>query len=94
MKRLLFTTVTVLALTAQAWAFYTECSVTKETTLSIRPNGPTEPRYMPVKKGDKVAYRNSYRDWWFVMHADGDKTDYGWLPQNVLANCQKMEGTP
>jgi hypothetical protein len=58
-------------------AFYTECTVTKDTVLSIRPGGPTEPRYTSVDKGDKVAFRNSYQDWWFVMHAKDGIVDYG-----------------
>jgi hypothetical protein len=50
-------------------------------------------------EGDKVAYRQSYQGWWFVMHAihDGDNSwtvDYGWIPQNVLTNCHAMDGTP
>jgi len=36
-------------------ASYTECSVTKEMELATRPNGPTEPRYAIINKGDKVA---------------------------------------
>jgi hypothetical protein len=77
-----------------AMAFYTECTVSKDTELATRPNGPTEPRYAPVNKGDKVAFRGSYHDWWFVMHAKEGGEDYGWLPRNVLTNCQKQEGTP
>lgn len=81
-----------------AMAFYTECVVTKDTSLSIRPSGPTEPRYQPVNKGDKVAFRASYQGWWFVMHAiqadDSWITDYGWLPQSVLTNCKPQDGTP
>ena len=76
-------------------AFYTECTVTKDTQLSIRPNGPTEPRYATVNKGDKVAFRDRYQGWWFVLHYSGQSSvDYGWLPENVLTNCQKQEGTP
>ena len=95
MTKFLLAAVSVVALATPATAFYTECTVTKDTELSIRPGGPSEPRYMPVNKGDKVAYRNSYQDWWFVMHASGDSAvDYGWLPRNVLTNCHQMEGTP
>jgi hypothetical protein len=41
-------------------ASYTECAVTKETRLAIRPNGPDEPRWLPVPKGGRVAYRNRF----------------------------------
>ena len=94
MIRYILTAVPVIALATPAMAFYTECTVVKDLTLSIRPGGPTEPRYMPVNKGDKVAFRSSYQGWWFVMHASDSTVDYGWLPQNVLIDCHKMEGTP
>ena len=55
---------------------------------------PTEPRYMPVTKRDKIAFRDQYQDWWFAMHTTDGSTDYGWLPKNVLTKCKKMEGTP
>jgi len=54
-------------LTSLARAFYTECTVIKDTQLSIRPDGPTEPRYAPINEGDKVAFRNRYQKWWFVL---------------------------
>jgi len=84
------------AMTTPAAAFYTECTVTKDTELAIRPDGPSEPRYyMPVSKGDKVAYRNQYQNWWFVLHySGGDTTDYGWLPRAILKNCHAVDGTP
>ena len=49
---------------------------------------------MPVNKGDKVAVRDEYQDWWFVMHSSDGSTDYGWLPKKVLTRCKQMEGTP
>jgi hypothetical protein len=94
MMKFLIVTVAVLASTATASAFYTECTVSKEAELSNRPGGQTEPRYMPVDKGDKVAFRDKYQDWWFVMHSKDGTTDYGWLPESVLTRCKKMEGTP
>ena len=94
MTKLLLTAVAVIALMAPASAFYTECTVTKDTELANRPGGQTEPRYMSVNKGDKVAFRDKYQDWWFVMHAKDGSTDYGWLPENVLTKCKKMDGTP
>jgi hypothetical protein len=75
-------------------ASYTECTVTKTMDLATRPNGPTEPRYREIEKGDKVAFRGSYQDWWFVMHAKDETTDYGWVPKNALSNCKAQEGTP
>jgi hypothetical protein len=95
MKKLLFTTaIAIVALATPAMAFYTECTVTRDINLATRPNGPSEPRYMPIDKGDKVAYRGSYQGWWFVMHAKDGTVDYGWVPQNVLSNCTRQEGTP
>ncbi len=94
MTKFLLTTVAVVALTAPASAFYTVCTVAKDIELSNRLGGPTEPRYMPVAKGDKVAFRDKHQGWWFVMHATDGRTDHGWLPENVLTKCKKMEGTP
>jgi hypothetical protein len=94
MMKHIVATVAVLALTGPASAFYTECTVSKDTELANRPDGPTEPRYMPVDKSDKVAFRDKYQDWWFVMHSKDGSTDYGWLPASVLTRCKKMEGTP
>jgi len=93
-KEFLFITAAVIVLTTPANAFYTECTVSKDIELAIRPGGETEPRYMPVNKGDKVAFRGEYQDWWFVMHDSDGRTDYGWLPKSVLTKCRKMEGTP
>jgi hypothetical protein len=76
-----------------AMALYTECTVTRDMDLATRPNGPSEPRYRRIEKGDKIAYRQSYQGWWFVMHAKDDSVDYGWVPQNVLSNCTAREGT-
>jgi hypothetical protein len=83
-----------VAAPSPALAFYTECTVARDADLSIRPDGPTEPRYSPVSKGDKVAYRARYEGWWFVLHYNRDQPDYGWLPHNILINCQKRDGTP
>lgn len=94
MMKFLLATVAVVGLTAPASAFYTECTVTKDIELANRPGGQTEPRYQPVDKGDKVAFRDKYQEWWFVMHSKDGITDYGWLPENVVTRCKKMDGTP
>jgi hypothetical protein len=95
MKKLLFTTaIAIVALATPAMAFYTECTVTRDMDLATRPNGPYEPRYRLINKGDKVAYRQKYQGWWFVLHAKDGAVDYGWVPQNVLSNCTAQEGTP
>jgi hypothetical protein len=87
-----------LAMLSPATAFYTECTAAQDTTLAIRPDGPSEPRFMPVNKGDKVAFRANHKNWWFVLHywKDGEASgaDYGWLPRAILVNCQRQEGTP
>jgi len=81
-----------------ALAIYTECTVTKDMDLATRPNGPTEVRYRAIVKGDKVAFRGTYRDWWFVMHAKDEGgehwVDYGWVRQKDLNDCETKEGTP
>jgi hypothetical protein len=95
MKTLPFTiAIAIIALATPAMAFYTECTVKRDMALASRPNGPSEPRYMGIDKGDKVAYRQSYQGWWFVMHAKNDAVDYGWVRQKVLSNCKAQEGTP
>jgi hypothetical protein len=84
----------LLLTSTPALAFYTECSATKDMGLATRPDGPTEPRYQRIEKGDKLAFRNSYKDWWFVLPYKGDTTEYGWVPRNALTDCQRQEGTP
>jgi hypothetical protein len=94
MLKFLLAGAAVIALISPASASYTECRVAKDTELANRPGGQIEPRYLPVNKGDKIAFRDKYQDWWFVMHAIEERTDYGWLPENVLTRCKKMDGTP
>jgi hypothetical protein len=87
-----------LRLRRQQWHPTPNATVTKETHLLSRLDGQIEPRYMIVNKGDKVAGRQSYQGWWFVMHAvqNGDRwdVDCGWLPRNILTDCHEKEGTP
>lgn len=94
MPKFLLAGFAVLALTAPANAFYTECTVSKEAELANRPGGNIDPRFQPVEKGDKVAFRDKFEGWWFVMHSKDGITDYGWLPENILTRCKKMDGTP
>ncbi|MGN8543686.1 hypothetical protein ACQPTN_00655 [Bradyrhizobium sp. 13971] len=84
----------LMAFTAPASAFYTQCTVAQDADLANRPGGSTDPRFMPVTKGDKVAFRDRHEGWWFVMHSSDGTTDYGWLPENILTKCKKMDGTP
>jgi hypothetical protein len=83
-----------LAMQAPAQAVYTECSVTKDTSIVNRPNGNADPRWSSLKKGDKVAIRDIYQDWRFVFFRDLGENQYGWLPKSVLINCERQEGTP
>jgi hypothetical protein len=96
MKTLLIVLAVLWSTTANA--FYTECTVTKETPLANRPNGSSDPRFSVVRKGDKVAFRDRYEDWWFVLHhINGDENstgEYGWIHKSVLTDCQKRDGTP
>jgi hypothetical protein len=104
MKRILLYMVAVVWILTFLWqtvahAFYTECTVTKEMHLANRPNGSSDPRFGIIKKGDKVAFRDKYKDWWFVLHYNYDgkilvDVNYGWIPRSVLTDCQQQEGTP
>jgi hypothetical protein len=74
-----------------------------------RPNGNTVPRCCLLQKGDKVAIWDTYPlsaresgvlkpiksyDWIFISHTTSVSEEWGWIPANVLGNCQAMEGTP
>ncbi|WP_316194491.1 hypothetical protein [Bradyrhizobium sp. SZCCHNRI3052] len=91
MSKMMLLLAAAAALTASpASAFYTECTAIKEIELLNRPDGRTDPRFEPVAKGDKVAFRDEYQGWWFVIH-DGT---YGWVQKSDLTKCKKMDGTP
>lgn len=96
MKKVLLTAAALTAVPALAHASYTECTVPKETELANRPGGQTDPRWLPIEKGQKVAIRDTYRDWVFVVHFDKDSggSAYGWVQRNDLANCRAKDGTP
>ena len=94
MKKLLLATAAVVASSAPSYASYTECTVRKDTDLVNRPGGLTEPRWSPLEKGGKVAIRDTYRDWVFVVHFVDDRGEYGWVPRNALVTCQAKDGTP
>jgi hypothetical protein len=78
-----------------AYAFFTECTATKDVEMVDRPQGGTIGRWSPIKKGEKVAIRDTYQDWSFVLHfVYGNKEQYGWVQNATLANCRRQEGTP
>jgi hypothetical protein len=77
-----------------AMAVFTECSVTRDVELANRPEGRSDPRFPIVEAGGKVAIRDRFGGWRFVVYYRGDETTYGWLPQTVLTNCRSREGTP
>jgi hypothetical protein len=92
-RKLLFGTIAALMLaTSPAMAYYTECSAKKDIELSIRPDGPSDPRWPSLKQGDKVGFRNSYRGWWFIVASDSGT--YGWIRRSDLTDCKPHEGTP
>ncbi len=87
------------ALVTPSQAFYTECAVRADTDLVNRPNGTADPRLGSLEKGAKVGFRDSYRDefhreWWFVVHWEGDRDQYGWVLRTILRDCHGHEGTP
>lgn len=94
MKKILFSAAIMMASTAPLQAFYTECTVQKDTAAANRPSGNTEPRWPLFENGQKVAIRDIYRDWVFVTRVDNDRYEYGWIPRDVLRNCQRRDGTP
>jgi hypothetical protein len=94
MKRLLLAAAAVAAFATPSYASYTECAVQKDTDMVNRPGGSTDPRWSPLEKGNKVAIRDTYRDWVFVVHFVDDRSEYGWVPRDALVKCQPREGTP
>lgn len=94
--------VAALVMPVPSQAAFTECTTLKEIALATRPGGGTEPRWLPVEKGNAVAIRDIYRDWVFVVHyiqsGEGDDktvtTQYGWLPRKVINGCKQQDGTP
>jgi hypothetical protein len=93
-QRSLVIALALLVTTAPARAFYTECAAREDFTPANRPNGHADPRTPSLEKGMKAAFRDSFGDWWFVTYTAFDTQYYGWVPRNVLARCQKMDGTP
>jgi hypothetical protein len=108
-KLLLGLMVGATAMVGSAHASYTECTVQKDTATVNRPGGHSMPRWTPLKKGDTVAIMDTYPlsaresgvvkpiqhyDWIFIFHREHTASEYGWVPANVLVNCQPMEGTP
>lgn len=73
----------------------------KETSFYRMPGGSIEPRFTLAMRGDKVALKDQYKNWHFVLHYIGkhpggtvDSVEYSWIAANVLADCRNMEGTP
>jgi hypothetical protein len=106
MKRLFFGLLISTALVCPANAIYTQCTVQKDMQAVSRPGGETEPRWPSLEKGEKVAIRSTYNsktnesatfksyDWVFIIHYVDHAQWFGWIPANVLVNCQSQEGTP
>ncbi|MCP1762373.1 hypothetical protein [Bradyrhizobium japonicum] len=96
MKKSLLAAAAMFAFPAISHASYTECTMPKETELANRPGGQTEPRWLPIEKDQKVAIRDTFRDWVFVVHFDKDSGEsvYGWVQRNDLASCRAKDGTP
>jgi len=61
MLKFLLAGTAAVALTTGASASYTECTVAKDTELSNRPGGQTEPRYLPVNKATSSRFATSTR---------------------------------
>jgi hypothetical protein len=57
--------------TSRALAFFTECTATKNKEIVDRPQGMTMGRWSPIEKGQKVSVRDTYQDWYFVLHYTG-----------------------
>jgi hypothetical protein len=94
-KQLLLAAAALVSFATPSHAFYTECTVKKDIEAMDRPHGITMGRWSPLKKGEKVAVRDTYQDWVFVLHfPDGGQGEYGWVPRNILDNCKSQEGTP
>jgi hypothetical protein len=59
-----------------------------------RPGGSTVGRWTPLERDAKVAIRDTYQDWVFVLHWVDDQQQYGWVLRNALDKCRVQEGTP
>jgi len=93
MKKLLLAAATVVAFATPSLAGHAECIVQKETQSMNRPEARYPEYRLPrFEKGDVVSIRDAYRAWDFVTSRD-QNTGYGWVPHNVLGNCQTKEGT-
>jgi hypothetical protein len=66
----------------------------KEIEAVSRPGGQTQPRWRPLEKREKVAIRDVYQDWVFVLHFVDEHEEYGWVPRAALMRCQAKDGTP
>jgi hypothetical protein len=83
-----------IIITTPAQASFTECTVKKGIDILNRPDGHLEGRFTPLEKGEKVAIRDTYQDWVFVLHFVTDHNEYGWIKRNSVDSCKAMDGTP
>lgn len=88
-----------LSIATPSHAFFTACTVIKDTAGVSRPGGKVSmPRWAPLGKGSKIVvmdtYRGTYQDWAFVLHRVQDHEEYKWVPRDTLSSCHKEEGTP
>ena len=107
-QQLFFSLILATAMVTSVNAFYTQCTVHKDIEPVNRPNGETVPRWPSLEKGEKVAIRSTYNsktksaathehkyyNWVFIYYFRPGEQWFGWVPANVLDNCQAMEGTP
>jgi hypothetical protein len=93
MNRLLLAAGVVMAFATSSHAAHTACTVKQDTATLNRPGGNQEPRWPRLQKGEEIAIRDIFQDWAFITFFIDDY-EYGWVPRNVLINCQLKEGTP
>jgi hypothetical protein len=77
-----------------AHAFFTECTAVKNVQALDRPQGIVIGRFAEIKTGEKLAVRDTYQDWAFVLRYDLGREQYGWVRQTTLDMCTKRDGTP
>lgn len=95
MKRIAAVAILLLTFATPSYAFYTQCTVIKDTDGVTRPRGTISmPRWSPLERGSKVAVMDTYRDWDFVLHFIEDHEEYKWVKGSILTDCHAEDGTP